>query len=535
MWTQGLEETMETATRKHRRQTYVALLFGLHVAGRTGVLEVKRGRNWRRLWLACGVPVRYRSSLEGESNGTDPKFLERASVAALGWPNGTWSFDAADKASPAIDPELLPDLKPLRALWTEVRKRIDMEEAASLVSAPEAGNVEPTGSLEALLASFGIKGPLARLGDHLPDAGCTVDELFRKTQDKSGHLLHLLWLLETIGMVRRSGRSPDQILAQLAKGELAGDEVGADSEVQKLKDAANARRARSGRSQPSSPGPRSRYLSAASGTHVKPTNKETLAKLPGLLKTARKHRIRKNFYEFFDLSTDATRDDVEAAYKRLAQLWRGAAQTSDLPREARKDAHDLVQGALIVWRTLSDKDKRFEYDKRLRQGRAPLLEALIASSTGGKKCSTPGDALPRAPGGDGRDSEATKAKRARRLVDKADFVHALPLLRDLRLENPSDPNVLADLGWTTWRLRGDKDPDSADEFLQLSLTFDPTNNRAMQYLARMAKEQGRDADARRLVERLLAVDPGDEWANRALRSFARAEAAGSRRGKRRGR
>lgn len=533
------------ATRKHGRQTYVALLFGLHVAGRTGVLEVKRGRNWRRLWIARGVPVRYRSSLEGESHGTDSALLERASVAALGWPDGTWSFAESDAVSASVDPSLLPSVAPLRALWGEVRNRIDMEEAAQLVSAPDAGNVQPQGALDGVLSSFGIEGPLANLASFLPDDGCAVDELFRKTQDKSGHLLHLLWLLETIGLVRRSGRESDSVLSRLARGELAGDEVEADSEERKLKKEEDARKARSRRTQGSTGAPKARYISASSGLHTKPSS-ETLAKLPSLLKTARKHRIQKNFYEFFDLKPEASRQNVETAYRRLVQLWRGAAQTTELPAEARQDAHDLVQGALIVWNTLSDENHRAEYDKRLRQGRAPTLESQIAAATGAAR-SSPGSAIPRPPSAAARSKPGTgasraglgaaqdKGERARRLVDKADFVHAIPLLRELRLENPSDPDVLADLGWATWRVKGGEDAESANEFLQLALTFDPTHNRGMQYLARVAKEQGHDAEAKRMVERLLAVDPADEWAKRALKSFARAEAGSARRGKKRGR
>jgi len=504
------------------------------------------------------MPVRYRSSLEGESNPTDPALLERAASAALSWPDGTWSFAESDDAGSAIDPVLLPELKPLRALWTEVRNRIDTEEAARVVSAADAGEVQPLGSLAGALTSFGIEGPLAGIAEHLTAEGCAVDELFRRTQDKTGHLLHLLWLLETIGLVRRSGRETDPVLSLLARGELAGEEVDDDSEEQKIKKEQEARDARNRRSQSSSGATKPRYVAASSGIHTKPSP-ETLAKLPGLLKTARKHRIQKNFYEFFDLKADASRADVEASYKRLAQLWRGAAQTTELPEAARKDAHDLVQGALIAWKILSDPEKRAEYDKRLRQGRAPTLESQIAAATGATSRSHPGTVLPTGPaqgartgpgtipprstpgraGGGSRPGTIppgqTKEARARRLVDKADFAHALPLLRELRLENPSDPDVLADLGWTTWRLKGAEDAESANEYLQLALTFDPTHNRGMQYLARVAKEGGHDTEAKRLVERLLAIDPGDEWASRALQSFTRDEAATGRRGKKRGR
>ncbi len=518
-----------TATRQHGRQTFVALFFGLHVAGRTGILEVRRGRNWRRIWIARGRPVRYKSSLEGDAGGSDPAQLERASVSPLLWADGTWTFTEADTVTAAIDPSLLPAVQPLRALWHDIRHQIDMEEAAGFVSDPDAGDVRANGQLAGVLASFGVEGALAELGDHLPDEGLPVDELFRKTKDKSGALLHLLWTLETIGMVRRTGREPDPVLAMLARGEQAGEQVDPDQEAEKVRQSRQKRAASS--SQTAKP----RYRAASSGLQKKPSA-ETLKNLPRLLRTAREHRIQKDFYAFLDLKPSAQIDDVEAAYKRLATLWRGAAQTEQLPMAARKDAHDLVQGALIVWKTLSDPDKRTEYDKRLRQGRAPTLESQIAVKSGSAaRASKPGAPAPKAMGGGGE--AADKSARARKLIDRGEFGPAIQLLRALRLDNPSDPDVLADLGWATWRMKGQEESDNANEFLQLALTFDPTHARGLQYLARLAKEQGRDADARRMVERLLAVDPKDDWARRALKSFDRAAAAASsgRRGRKRGR
>ena len=47
-------------------ETFAALLFGLHRAGRTGILELAHERSWRKLYLVDGTPVMYESSLDGE-------------------------------------------------------------------------------------------------------------------------------------------------------------------------------------------------------------------------------------------------------------------------------------------------------------------------------------------------------------------------------------------------------------------------------------------------------------------------------------
>jgi len=42
----------------------------------------------------------------------------------------------------------------------------------------------------------------------------------------------------------------------------------------------------------------------------------------------------------------------------------------------------------------------------------------------------------------------------------------------------------------------------------------------MQFMARIAKDRGDEDAARRIVERLLSIDPTSTWAQRALKSFS---------------
>jgi tetratricopeptide (TPR) repeat protein len=560
--------------REHGRQTFAAVLFGLHRAERTGVLEIRQGRRWRKVWFARGRPVLYGSNLDSEGLGktlvqaglvgarpmarvlkkllpdenledelvslglVEPEelaehkrqTLERGSVSALAWPNGEWSFLPSDGVGPWIDPSLLPDVNPLRALWTEVRQRVHMEEAVGFVTEAGAGELAASETLTAAMASLEVEEPLSRLPEILEDGPLEVDELFRRLQDRSGHLVHLVWLLETVGELRRANRTLDEHLARLGEGRDFGEaEVTPEPEPKPAIREPGLREVplpqpdpdleplppieRKPQERKSSPPPRS-VPGRAVGSRSQ-ISRRALAHLPELLRTARKHRMRKNFYAFLDLTQEAKTGELESAYKRLVGLWRNAAETPALAEGARKDAHDLMQAALTVWRTLSDPDRRAEYDKRLGQGRAPSLESLVSTGVTERALSTPGAPPPSAPRSARR--QVSKADRARRLVDRGEFAQALPLLQQLRLENPSDAEVISDLGWTTWRLKGNDE--SAEEYLRLALTFDSSNVRALEFMARISKEQGNEDEARKHVERLLSVDPNSKWGLAAMKSF----------------
>jgi hypothetical protein len=94
------------------------------------------------------------------------------------------------------------------------------------------------------------------------------------------------------------------------------------------------------------------------------------------------------------------------------------------------------------------------------------------------------------------------------------------MLKQARLENPSSPDVMAALGWTTWNLRGDKGGD-AEEFLKLALTFDPRHANGLEWLARIKVEKNELESAKRLLQQLIKVSDDPRWAQTALRNLSR--------------
>lgn len=572
------------------RQRFAALLYGLHRAERSGVLELRQGRRWRKVWFVAGSPVLYESNLDSEGIAKTlvqagmvaarpmskvlkkllpeesledelvslglveeeelrehkRQHLERGAAAGLAWSTGRWRFAEHDGLSKVIDRTLLPEVNSLRALWHEVRTQVHMEEAVGFVTETGAGDLVGSDGLAEALALLGVEAPLDGLPDALAEGGLGIDDLFRKVRDKTGHLVHLVWLLETIGAIARTGRQRDPGLAEMADGTFTAAEPSPVEQPQAPKPKSKPKPEPVPAIERSDEvaKPAASTTSRERGTTTPRLSKRALANLPELLRTARRHRMSKDFYAFLDQAPKATTEQLENAYKRLVALWRGAAGTHALPEAARKDAHDLVQAALTVWRTLSDPARRQEYDRRLAEGRAPSLESVLSAGVTERAMSKPGTPVPQpltSPAGSRPGSPAPRSARkqvgkqvkARQLVDRGEFNTALPLLQQLRLENPSDADVMADLGWATWRIKGHKSgDDSAEEYLRLALTFDPQNIRALEFLARIAKERGEEVEARRHVERLLAVDPTSRWGLAAMKSFGAGDSGQGKGGRR---
>jgi cytochrome c-type biogenesis protein CcmH/NrfG len=113
---------------------------------------------------------------------------------------------------------------------------------------------------------------------------------------------------------------------------------------------------------------------------------------------------------------------------------------------------------------------------------------------------------------------------------RGEFKKAIPLLKAARLETPSSPDVLADLGWATWKTGSQEDDEAPGEFLRLALTFDPKHSRALEFLARIAIDQGEHAEAQDRLERFLAVKPNTDWAKAALATVRDLAAVSSSKG-----
>jgi tetratricopeptide (TPR) repeat protein len=533
-----------TAKGKHSRSGYVELVFAIHNGRHSGRLKITHGRRSRVLFFIAGRPVLYSSDLPDEdlvhtlayadlipedrlkwiADKLSPgEKLEDALVMSgsltqealddhlrsrtrpgisgpLTWSSGSWIFEALpESVAVGFDPQLLGDETAMPALWNGVNKHVGTDEVLPAVTATKKGGLKLNKAGASLLAEVGLDQPFSKIGEAI-GSGASVEDVFRTIPDNSGGLFKLLWMLECGGAIQRENG--------IWKGEIAK----------------SIRKAESGSSSaptiPSVPTPSKKRgkQSAAPPAPVKEKGMDINVEVAA----AHAERMGQDFYRFLGLEPACPRKDVDKACKDLAQRWRTADSTTGLSADSRKQLKDLLAGVQLAWRTLTDPKHKREYDRRLDMGRAPKVEIKVsrgavklpqkASERSAEKKTGPAkEASP--------ITEESNAVKGHALLNRNEFTAAVKVLEAARVESPSDPKVLADLGWARWKAREwGKNEDEPEEFLRLALTFEPQNVRALEFLARINIDKGETEKAQKILKRILKLTPGSDWARSALLS-----------------
>ncbi len=545
------------ATGAHARETFIRLFFALYRHQRSGTLEVSFGRKHRTLYLVGGEPVAYTSDLpedelsrtlvnanlvpakqmkwvkdklsEGErledalamsgSISSDQLSSHKRSRLKISigspllWGSGEWTFTPAQGLrADRIDPKLRPPSDCLAAIWHAVVQHVSMDAVFPHVTDPGAGAIELDPICPALFPAFEVDTALKGVPEILVNAS-SVDDVFRMVPDSSGNLVKLLWFLEAAGMAKRAERAQDTDIedaiedafsavtsAPQTKGKGKGRSTG---KTTGKKDPASKKTAQAaGKSQKKGGAAHRQATSPKRRTHDAPTDDQ--------LRAAHRKRMGRDYYAFLGLPPTAAAAGIDRKCKALARRWRAAQNERTLAPDVQEKVEALLAGVQLVWRILTEPSKRAEYDKRLSQGRAPRVGDLRAGSA---RAAPQAAATPDLEIDD--DNLSPLHEEARALMDKGDFSSALSLLKKGRLEDPSSPAIMADLGYATWKIKGTKNGD-AEEFLRLALTFDPQNTRALETLARISVAAN-DLDlARKLLKQLTRFADDPSWAKKAL-------------------
>jgi tetratricopeptide (TPR) repeat protein len=156
--------------------------------------------------------------------------------------------------------------------------------------------------------------------------------------------------------------------------------------------------------------------------------------------------------------------------------------------------------------------------RELYELRRDTKGALLITASGLKEGPTPSARSGAAGGARGGSSGGGKSAldRGRALMTDGEFRPALALLEEAREEEPSSPEVLAALGWTTWKVHGARSVSDAEEYLLLALAFDERSAAAVASLARIYLAQSNEQKARLFLKRLLRLESDATWAKRAL-------------------
>lgn len=525
------------AKGKHDRETFVRVFFSLFRNRRNGVLEITFGKKSRALYFLGGEPFAFRSDLPEDDLGRtlanaglipekqvnwireklgQGEALEQAIVMSgaltaaqitehkqnrmqtnvgspLLWGSGDWVFHPHPGIRVAnIDPALRPSTSAIAALWSAVGQHVSMDAVFPHVTDNKAGMVALDPLCPALFPSLGIEADFHGLIEAVGN-GSSVEDIFRQIPDSTGNLVKLLWFLEAAGLLHREGRPQDLSFDQHID---AAYQAPQPAPVKKSTGAT-----------PPKPG-----AAAAPAEAAKPDEGGERKRRPPLtddqLRSAHRKRLGRDFYAFLSLPPTAPKQAIDRKCKGLARRWRIPGKQRALPPDVQEKVDDLLAGVQLVWRTLTEDNHRAEYDKRMQQGRAPKVGDLRTASAA--PSGSPATAAePKGP------EISDELAEARALMAQNKFKEALSRLKKARVDDPSSPDIMADLGWATWKLQGTKNGD-AEEFLRLALTFDNNNLLGLEYLAKVLVEQGDLETAKVLIQRLAKLAPDSTWAKKAL-------------------
>jgi predicted Zn-dependent protease len=237
-----------------------------------------------------------------------------------------------------------------------------------------------------------------------------------------------------------------------------------------------------------------------------------MAKLVAAVQEGYDLRMQSDYYSFLMISRSSPAERVRKTCGRLQQRWAAAAGKPELPPATRAQVEELMSTLPLVYRTLADPARREEYDRRLAAGRAPTVGGLRGADRAAL-------AATRRVDGSSDGASPGDLAAAQERLDAEDYPRAAGILDHLRMQSPSDPDVLAALGWARFHMGGDGGAEAAEDYLRLALTFEPAHPKALEYAAKVAIDQGQSEVAESRLRRLLAKDPSARWARKALREI----------------
>jgi tetratricopeptide (TPR) repeat protein len=512
------------STGRHTRGGYVLNLVTLWRARKSGILQVRFGRRRQKIFIVSGVVVACKSYAESDGERDVEVTGPDGVAAALSWATGDWTFQPYTGVEDIVDPALRAD-STLAEIWRSVLVNFPASEAMPAMAERAAAPLEPGMGLGECFPGFGVEAPLDRLPRELGD-GTTVEALFQAFPDAGGDLARAIWLLDEAGLLDPQDATYTRALRELL--DVREIEDAPSVSISLPAPSSVVRRVESRRVLESRPveGRSSEGRAAQQRSGEAPASKNPSRDLAGILLAEHERRMGRDYYGFLGVASNAPQLLVNRLCKRYLQRWRSASANRSLPEEARILAADLFNAVQQISDVLTDPARREEYDRLLARNDAPVVKA-------GEGIELPElEPIPEEP----ISRATTPHQRGQELLERGEYAAALPYLEKARQGQPSDPDVLSDLGWASWMIQGSggvsSGPQDPEDYIRLALTFDNRNRRALEYLARiaMAGEDG-DLQQKRLKD-FLRVAPDEEWAREALKSvmFTRKDSSESGRG-----
>ena len=210
-----------------------------------------------------------------------------------------------------------------------------------------------------------------------------------------------------------------------------------------------------------------------------------------------KKRMGRDFYRFLGLREHVNYSEIDKSGKKLQKTFNRIKKAKRVTGDDEKKLDELIAGTSMVLTHLLDPTSREEYNRRKKAGRAPVVDLTTIQS------SLPKPAKPQ-----------RKEHAYIQLIKEKKFMEALPLLKNLREENSSDPDILCDLGWTIWNIK--KNKKDAEEYIRLAITFNNRHISSYTYLSEIYMETKDFETAKKYLTVLVKLQPQNQKAKADL-------------------
>ena len=455
--------------------------------------------------------------------------------------------------------EIIPvyEVNPIRAIWAGLPTHVNAGSVRRELDGLAEREVGRTRTFNRLFGYIATTPLLRQLGEALLRPR-SVQEVRARFPDSGGEISFCLWFLIHAGLVAladspRASSSPGaarRTSAPAARPQSAGSSPG---------------RRRASPSRGSVPGARDAAGTSSSGAE---SPVEYTIELEGVGRPGRERipavsvpepsrsgeelilrdyttRIDLDHYAFLGVDDEASERQIEAAYQALAPRYRLRNLADDIQGDTRRKAKELLSRLVRAYDELSQPGRRAAYDARLERARrtggmtsrdTTITEvdfpSVDTSGIGAAPAPAPPYRVADAPWWPGSADPSALSRRRSRLakedgdalvaahqaMGRSDHQTAAGLLEGLRARMPSDPGVLAELGWCRFAMspRNPRAIDKALEWVDLAQAFQPDGLGGLEIKARILCSTDRTDEAMVALKRLQRQAPDDRWAREEM-------------------
>ncbi len=202
-----------------------------------------------------------------------------------------------------------------------------------------------------------------------------------------------------------------------------------------------------------------------------------------------------NYFEMLGVDKAAGEGTIRDAYFAQVKTW----HPDRLPPELaplRERAETIFQHLTAAHETLSEPEERAKYLKQVQDGGGtPKADREMQRILGA----------------------AMEFQKVEVLIRRREWARAETLVRELMERVPEEADYHAALGLIRWQSGGDSSIDEALEYIDHALELTPNHERALMTKARLYDLRGNKAQAIRLFEQVVEINPKNVDAQRHVR------------------